>query len=230
MKPIVCTYWWSKKNAINNNTNYDFDKQAYCEPKTYSQLVDDISNDCKRLNLPFYAKRIPCDNYQKNINYKPQFIKHCLRKWKRPVVYIDSDMRIVRYPLLFDNLSNTDFMALNWRNDGTFETSGGIFYFNNTLPAKRLLDCWISELAKNQGKADDRVLAMVIAKHNVINWCKCTWLPKSYLHFPAYSSTKTNRVIISHPYKSTDEEDAYRMGSSKNRIPRNYNKVVRTKT
>lgn len=224
--PIVCTYWWSKRNAVNDNTNYDYEKQEYCQPKSYHQLVDDLYNNCKKLNIPFYAKRITCDNYQKNINYKPRFIKHCLQKWKRPIVYIDCDMRILKYPTLFDNTSNNDFMAINWRNNGTFETSGGVFYFNNTVPAKQLLGLWIKQLEHERGKADDRVLAMVVAKHRVTDWCKCAWLPKTYLHFPAYSSASKKSVVISHPYKSTDEEEAYRMGSSKKRIPNNYHKVV----
>ena len=81
MLPIVCTYWWAKKaNEPNDNTKYDYYKKETCVPKSYSQLINDLKTQCERLGLAFYSKRIKYDNYQDNINYKPQFIQHCLQK------------------------------------------------------------------------------------------------------------------------------------------------------
>ena len=141
------------------------------------------------------------------------------------MLYIDADMRIHRFPTILRNDKNADFMAYNW-NKEAFETAGGIMYFNNTNNAKRLLTLWEKELQKHSRKADDRVLAMTVAKHDAHKWCSMKWLPDSYLHFPAFFP-KLKYVVVSHPYASTDEEEAYLLGACRNRIPSNYKNTIR---
>lgn len=235
-RPIFVTYWWAKnKNDINMNTSYDHFRNTLQTPITYLQTTEQLQHDVTSKGLEFFSKRIRYGDYQTNINYKPRFIKECLRKFKRPVVYMDNDLRMYKYPRLFvsksTNVLNIDFMALNWnKNKDRFETAGPLFYFNNTTSSHRLLNEWIrlTELPKFKGKADDRLLAMAFATTNAKTWCHYKWFDTSYLYFPAYfNDVPKSKVVICHPYHSTSEDEAHLLGASKNRVPQGYESTIK---
>lgn len=230
---IVVTYWWQNGNIANPNTHFNHFSQKKQKKLTYKKLIDRMKENLKTKKIEFFHKRIPFANYQNNINNKPSFIKDCIVKFKKPVLYIDADMLIHKRPVLIESaIDDTDFMAYNWsvQKSRKFETSGGLFFFNNTKNSLKLLTLWESELKKksNVGKADDRVLAMVFAKHRAYEWCRCKWFPMSYFYIPQffYKSIQHDKVYISHPYDATDERDAFKWGSHPNRIPNSYETVV----
>lgn len=230
-QPLFVTYWWSKtKHDTNANTRYDHFLQKLQNPITFNQSTEQLQSDVISKGLDFYSKRIPYNDYQNNINFKPQFIKNCITKYKRPVIYMDNDLRMYKKPNIFLKTKNIDFMALNWNTGNLFETAGPLFYFNNTKSALRLLDEWIrlTQLQKYKGKADDRLLVMAYMQTRAYNWCKHKWLDSRYLYFPAYfKNVKKQDVVICHPYFSTPEDEAHKLGSSKNRIPKGYSKAVK---
>jgi hypothetical protein len=233
---VFVTYWWAKsKHDTNPNTTYDhLEKKDTNRALTYFDTTEQLRRDVESKGLVFYAKRKRFGDYQSNINYKPRFIKECLRKFKQPVVYLDSDLRVYKRPELFLSPSttrNVDFMALNWNGDRLpFETAGPVFYFGNTPNATTLLDAWIrlTDMETHRGKADDRLLAMAFATENASSWCNYRWFPPTYLYFPAYfSNIPKHKVVIGHPYDSTSETDAHRrFGTAKNRVPSNYTRVI----
>jgi hypothetical protein len=239
-RPIFVTYWWAKnKNEINTNTSYDHFQNKSQKPITYLQTTEQLGKDITSKGLDFFSKRIRYGDYQTNINHKPQFIKECLNKFKRPVVYMDNDLRMYKYPTKFvpktTKASTTDFMALNWnerdhKNKHRFETAGPLFYFNNTTSSRRLLDEWIrlTELPKFKGKADDRLLAMAFVTTKASTWCRYKWFDNTYLHFPAYfDDVPKSKVVICHPYYSTSEDEAHQRGACKNRVPQGYESTIK---
>jgi len=233
--PICVTYWWSKsKNEINKNTRYDHFQKKEIHPLTFYETTEQLKHDVTSKGLEFFSKRISNGDYQSNINFKPRFIKDCLIKFKRPVIYMDNDLRMYKKPVIFTNKKNIDidFMALNWNKTKKerFETAGPLFYFNYTKSSLRLLDEWIylTRLPQHKGKADDRLLAMVFVMRKAHTWCIYKWLDNTYLYFPAYfNDIPKSKVVICHPYFSTSEDEAYKLGASKNRIPQGYDKIVR---
>ena len=215
---VVVSYWWGK----------------------YKTLAEKMYKTCAKMNIQcdlVHMKKFDDRNYQLNINYKPTFIKQMILKHKKPVVYLDMDMKIMKYPELFGYMSSkgVDFGAFNWNADTrvfnvydpfTFETSGGIMYFGNTKNALKLLDLWRTKLnlPKYKKCADDRVLAMTFDKSNAIKWSKCFWLPFEYIYIPDHFKGVLNMkdVVIMHNSKITTEETASKRGAS-NRIPDDYN-------
>lgn len=233
---VFVTYWWARsKHDTNPNTTYDhFEKKITNRALTYLETTEQLRSDVESKGLVFYAKRKRFGDYQSNINYKPRFIKECLRKFKQPVVYLDSDLRVYKRPELFlspSSTRNVDFMALNWNGKRLpFETAGPVFYFGNTPNATKLLDAWIrlTDMETHRGKADDRLLAMAFASENAPSWCNYQWFDNTYLYFPAYfSNIPKPKVVICHPYDSTSETDAHRrFGTAKNRVPTHYHRVI----
>ena len=163
MSFIFVTYWWGRgKVCTNSQSNYSNGFKETHKPITYDKLASIWKSQMKLLNIPYYIEEIPrfsqSGKYQEGISYKPTFIKKCLNKFKKPVIYIDLDMKIHQFPSLFKN-NFFDFMAFNWNIDPritnridyyTMETSGGIFYFNFTKTAIKILDIWIKSMNSNR--------------------------------------------------------------------------------
>lgn len=191
-------------------------------------------------------------DYQNGINAKPLFIKKALDLCKpRGVLYIDGDMWIKKYPMIFD-IADVDFMARNWNIDPrakksykekahydpyTFETSGGTMYFGNTNAARKLLDAWMTESSKpvNIGKADDRILSQIFTKDSYAMTLNTIGLPIEYLwltqNYEAYltgadGGVSVKDAIIEHPYCLTGEERAASQGAAASRQPEGYTEEI----
>lgn len=223
----MCTYYWGE-NRVSG-----------LKGMTYSDLSSRWIKQCEKLKINHHCLHIPAFNkakhYQTAINYKPRFIKAMLRKHNMPVAYCDVDIFINKFPKLFKNEDNVDLMCFNWNYDPAVsnnivdnyivETAGGVFYFANTKQSFYLLDLWDSALSSQQYKnmADDRVFALIFNKHNVGAKLRTKFLPVEYLYVPQhFSHLKLNNPVLIHDAPITSEEEAHKLGSNQNRIPKNY--------
>lgn len=228
MKWILVNYYWGS-NVISNNG------------LTYGELAKRWKRNAQKLNIPHYQVYLPKLNgkYQRSINYKATFIKKMMKKYPNyAIVWSDVDMLFKKYPALFDNPYNADFMAFNWNYDPAvvsnnavdpyiFETNAEIFYFANNNRIGEFMNTWEKALnSKAYGMcADDRVLALIYHKYNFDKKLRCHWLPVEYLYIPQYFShlNLDRTAVIVHDSDITSEEDATRKGAAKNRIPSDYN-------
>jgi len=220
--------------------------------------------------------------YQLAINAKPLFIKHALQRCKElfqnagkeftGVVYIDGDMTVNKFPHIF-NMNNIDMMARGWNIDPrssarqfrrglysfdpyVFETSGGIMFFGDTGPARTILNLWhsISSNRLFQGKADDRILSVIINKYAMQVPYNIVQLPIEYLWLTDIYGEKraplepigalikpgdvvgrdgqadiSGDIIFEHPGCLTGEERAADQGAANDRSPPLYDTYVTTK-
>ncbi len=171
------------------------------------------------------------------------------------VVYIDGDMTVNKYPHIFD-MKNVDYMGRGWNIDPrsnvhyktkpcfdpfTFETSGGIMYFGNNENGHALLTMWSkwSFKQKFQGKADDRILSMLINSKQLYITMNVLQLPIEYLWLTdayepldkrlAYLDKKhysRKEIVFEHPACLTTEEAARDQGAAANRQPTYYDLLV----
>lgn len=213
MIPIFVSYYWG---------NYESKAQTLRNKLDYFKIDHDIQY------INFNVK-----DYQSNINYKPTFIKKMIKKHKRPVVYLDVDLTIKKYPKLLDT-DYFDIQCINWNNykevmgyidPYILETAGGLFYFNNSKQALKLVSQWESWLqGKYKGKSDDRVFSMMFYDTMAIKWCRCNWLPMTYLYIPEHyhSAERDRQAIIVHKGDLTPEPKIAR-------IPKDYSIHKKTK-
>ena len=122
----------------------------------------------------------------------------------------------------------------------SFETSGGTMFFGNTPMAKNLLQKWV-DFAKSPeltGKADDRVLSLLIMKFHLLAMINVIYLPIEYLWLTLnYNNllldsleSGVETIVFEHPECLTAEEAAANMGAAKNREPNNYEELVSDET
>jgi hypothetical protein len=243
-----------EKELKSASKHYPYGK--WKEPIKYDVMIADWENSCKKNGCNFLAEEYPefaiKGGYQHAINFKPFFIELTLAAcYPRGVLYIDGDMKIKKYPNLFD-LKDVDLMCRGWNTDpriGTWsnpcfdpyvlETSGGTMFFGNTYYSRLLCKYWQSMIIKNPGKADDRILSQTIMKHSMLAEISIIQLPVEYLwlsldYDPALKKhpdfSKKSLVAITHPDCLTGEDRAKSEGASSQRVPPGYNRYVQNKT
>jgi len=251
-------------DPIYNNTNI-FDilniELRYLNPIKFEEMINQWENACRTMKCNFlsieYSEFAQPNGYQMAINAKPLFINKSLELCKdRGVLYIDGDMYIRKYPMIFD-LPDVDFMARGWWIDPraswkmnesitydpyTFETSGGTMFFAQTRESKMLIKKWIEESQKsyNSGKADDRILSLIFNINKFLCNMKIIQLPIEYLWLTLdyndrlldelfdYDTIKMNETIfIEHSECLTSEETAEDAGASNDRTPKFYSFLER---
>ncbi len=229
----------------------------YLNPLKFEEMIENWKNQCAKNNSNYMAIEYPQfakpGGYQMAINAKPLFIKKCLELCGgKSVVYIDGDMNIRKYPVLFD-LKDVDYMARGWWMDPrssykfedsisydpyTFETSGGTMFFSNSEESNLLLDMWISESEKSyqSGKADDRIISMIFNSKKMLLNMKIIQLPIEYLWLTLDYNERLleselydfnyplmdSTIIIDHPECLTSEDTATGSGASSDRTPKFY--------
>jgi hypothetical protein len=232
----------------------------YKQSITYNKMIDEWEIECKKKNCNYLSIEYPefakPGGYQLAINAKPLFIQKALELCHpRNVVYIDGDMYIRKYPLIFD-MKDIDYMARGWNIDPrssykfedsisydpyTFETSGGTMFFSQSLESKQLLHLWVSETNKpiNHGKADDRIISLLFNSKKLLCNMKIIQLPIEYLWLtlnyndyllsPLYDYDEklmNDSIIIEHSECLTSEETASGSGASNDRNPFMYDKFI----
>ena len=207
--------------------------------------------NCNFLSVE-YSEFAQPGGYQLAINAKPLFINKALELCgNRNILYIDGDMYIRKYPIIFD-MRDVDFMARGWWIDPrsswkmlesimydpyTFETSGGTMFFSQSRESKILIQKWIEQSGKeyNIGKADDRILSLIFNTNKFLCNMKIIQLPIEYLWLTLdyddrlldelydYDLSKMNEIIcIEHPECLTTEDTAAGAGASSDRTPKYY--------
>jgi hypothetical protein len=232
------------------------------EPITFEAMVEQWKANMIKMKCNYLIEEYPefakPQGYQQAINCKPIYMKKALEACNgRSIVYIDCDMFIWKYPNLFD-IKNVDYAARNWNSDprggesyadldetiedrtcfdsNIMEPSGGIMFFGSTPGAFEILDQWVlmSKKEINKGKADDRIISILLnsdgfaAKYNIIQ------LPIEYLYLSDYyddflTKKDINKIIVEHPACLTSEDTATALGASNDRMPKYYKELVSNK-
>ena len=230
----------------------------YLNPLKFQDMLKKWGENCEKNKCNYMSVEYPRftqdGGYQMAINAKPMFIQKCLELCApRSVLYIDGDMNIRKYPKIFD-LPGIDYMARGWHMDPrsnldqldesitydpySFETSGGTMFFANSEESKELLKLWIStsDSPYQVGKADDRIISLIVNSRKLLLKMKIFQLPIEYLWLTLrYNDTLTETetynydfkkldasIFIDHPECLTSEDTASSSGSSSDRTPRFY--------
>lgn len=152
-------------------------------------------------------------SWAQNIQYKPQFIKNMLVKHKQPIVSLDADAEIKKYPALFHNttLTNDDIAlhyldnGLQWRNipspNGKKEALGGTLYFNYNEKVLNFINEWIEAQKIDRGYPQKTMQRLLEKNTYNLNIYK---LPYSYATIIKQDDTlplhmiKKDEIVILH--------------------------------
>jgi len=145
----------------------------------YSEEAERLICSLKKFCIKHDVERIESlGSWDKNTNHKAVFIKRKLLKYMSPVVWIDADAEITRYPKYFDVIEED--IGVYYENLSKLKS--GTIFFNHTVPALKVLERW-EENSRNHEITDQTHLQHVlrgeyIESHKVTLFC----LPCSYCY------------------------------------------------
>lgn len=179
----------------------------------YEKVVKDfLIPSLEKWNLQYYIDYIEDrGSWAKNVYYKPEFINKMLKKHKAPIISLDADATIEKYPELFDKLPNDIDLAAHWLEWSSWygkgnkkELLGGTLYFNYNDKVLNLVNDWMMAQKKVNQYAQ-RVLDETLKKHNEINIYE---LPLSYCYIKTRPGSKEPLVkldpVVLHWQKSRE--------------------------
>lgn len=170
----------------------------------------------KAFNLTYDIEAIEdLGNWANNTNYKSTFILKMLNKHKCPVIFLDADATILKFPKLFYQIPKQyDLCAhyldwyFRWKNQkGNLRRDflSGTLWLNYNVKIINLVKEFIKEIKKSPNQWEQKTMQQVIKKHKDL---KIYPLPYSYITFPNQNGAhpahmlKESEVIIYHSQAS----------------------------
>ena len=147
----------------------------------YENEADVLINSLDKFDLPFHVEGVSNKgSWLANCAFKPAFCKEMLIKNGVPIIWVDCDAEILKYPKLFHELSDYDIACHRFtRKTGRTELLSGTLYFNNTDASIELLTKCEMSCNNNPERWDQRSLEEVVVGSKSI---KVFDLPQSYVN------------------------------------------------
>jgi len=174
----------------------------YTKNTLYESHARRFMESLKQFKIPSFV--MPIDSlgtWRRNTNYKPTFIKDCLKKIiGRNLVYVDCDAEFLQYPNLFDELGediDCDIAVhlFDKSQHGSqckgFEILSGTIFLKNNKTVYDLIERWELECKRRPTVWDQKSLQEVLGENY-------TYLPACYCTIFDVMKHVKNPVIIHH--------------------------------
>lgn len=150
----------------------------YTNDWDYPLYAEQLRENCNSLGLDCYiVQKDSLNDYVKNCNMKPFFIKEMLERFKKPILWMDVDGSIVSMPVLLSDQTVKDFdIAGNRSQRDRSRVHVGSIWFNYSPTTLSFVDAWCEAIVK-QG-IDDAVFNGVWTKF--VDKIKFFELPPEY--------------------------------------------------
>ena len=127
----------------------------------YKIEVSKLIKSLDTFNLDYYIEGIPpLGDWKTCTDYKARFIRRAIERVSTPIVWLDSDATVIKYPKLFDHL-NADVSAFISHINHLLS---GTVYFANNDRVRTLIDAWISANNRNTAVFEQKILQAAINK------------------------------------------------------------------
>lgn len=224
-KPIIKKESKILTNGIDENAKFII-TSFFTINTPYEKEIKNLINSLENFNLNYYIEGIEdLGGWVINTQYKPILIEKVLKMSGKPVICIDADAIVKKYPKLFESMKNVDFAAYfpnSMRNkdkdlfpDINFiidRLLSGTIYFNNTKGAFKLLDMWRLKCLEDRRTIDQNLLLDCVKalKDEII----IRPLPLSYCQIYDIVRTK-GEAIIEHFQASRRHRNTIRSDDSR---------------
>lgn len=183
----------------------------YTKKTPYEEVMNThLMPTLKNFNLDYDIEGIEdLGNWANNTGYKSRFIVKMLEKHKCPVVFLDADATIEKFPKFLLNISSEYDICfhyldwnLQWRGHigDKKEFLSGTMWFNYNPKVVNLVKEFIKEIEQNIATWEQKTMQRVVESHNDL---KILQLPKEYIVIPRQNGKipphiKKEDIIILH--------------------------------
>ncbi len=164
----------------------------YTKDTIYEKEVEDLKHSCEALSIDHYIEeRKDLGTWEKNCAQKPLFIYECLKKFKRPLLWVDADGIVLKKPSI--DLKLCDF-GLYFNNFRTRHARSATIYIRPTESAKQFLLLWYETLQKKSHLHDQPVMIDLLRKEKI----KVAKLPIEYMQIFDRDKVPLEKTVILH--------------------------------
>jgi hypothetical protein len=146
----------------------------------YEKEIKNLENSLNRLSLPYRLFGFKnTGSWERNCHKKAETILQALNETDKPVVWLDADSIVEKYPTFFDTL-DCDISCYHLKSKyNQNEMLSGTLYFANNDKSRRIILRWIKENENNPTAWDQKNLQKVI--ENFREKIDITPLPVEYI-------------------------------------------------
>lgn len=145
----------------------------YTANTPYEGEIERLRRSCGQHGLQLYVEAVASTgSWVRNCALKGPFVRRCLERFRRPLLWLDADAEVTRDPELFRD-PDFEFAAYRPRH-----LCSGTLYFASTASAVRLADNWASLCLRQPLRWDQVLLARVLDQE--INTIRYRSLPQGY--------------------------------------------------
>lgn len=138
----------------------------YTKHTPYEKEVKNLVTSLEKAGVKYYVEGVESfGSWEKNCQYKAEFILKALNNFNTNIVWIDADAVVMRYPLLFDELDcDIAYHYLSHRN----ELLSGTLFVKNNDKMRVVSSEWIKLNASNR-EWDQKNLQKVVEADSTID-------------------------------------------------------------
>lgn len=126
----------------------------YTKDTLYVKEVEHLRKSLHKYVMDYEFRALPnTGNWRRNCAMKGPFVRDMMKALDRPMIWLDADARVIKYPVLFEQLDCDLACMISWHREKPGSASGTV-YFNNTDATKKLLDVWANMCLKDPNELD----------------------------------------------------------------------------
>jgi SAM-dependent methyltransferase len=156
----------------------------------YEEEIKRLEKSLIKFGLEYYFEGITnTGDWRKNVHEKVKFIRRVMDKFDRDIIQMDSDCEVLKFPEMFDKLSDYDvachimprevYTDKGERKEITDLTNVSVVYLKNCTKVKKMLDSWVERDSTLEDHIDDISFAKNLKEFPKLKVLK---LPLSYCH------------------------------------------------
>lgn len=170
----------------------------YTKDTIYEKEVEDLTTSCKELGVDSYIEaREDLGSWDKNCCQKPLFILECLKRYNRPLLWVDADAIVMQKPTFCNKEID---LAFYFNDQSNQKARSATIYIAPTAAAQVFVSQWhqdcLKELSKNQPVpyGDQSVLIALLRKFPL----RVGHLPLAYTVIFDRDQVALDQIVILH--------------------------------
>lgn len=189
----------------------------YTQDTEYEVEARRLIASCERLGLEHRIVGVPTrGSWEANCNLKAQIVHQVWQETGKPVLWVDADAVMHAAPELLRGTS-ADFAIRRCRG---WEFLSGTCFFNQSLPARRLLERWLARCQRFPRVWDQHNLDLAWEDVASTQPLQTLWLPESYCRiFDLHEERSPGAAVVEHFQASRRLKDKVSRTSTQPRVP-----------
>lgn len=195
---------------IDNMFSHKFVVCSFYTEGYYEEVMQkNLLPSLRKFGLPFYIEGIKgYSDWKKNTNLKSLFLQKLVSNFNLPVVWLDADSEVVKYPDLFEKFSDTvvDFGLFKldwetWYKNGAIreEFLSGIIYIKPGEETKAIVNDWVARVKAAPDVIEQKHLELAVYDSEQFPYLKTQYFPLEYCYISSMPDGSEPKVKLKDP-------------------------------